>query len=133
MVHILIDLGSTNNFLDSTMTRRLGCKLVSTCPLQVAVPGETNFISTFACKGFQWLLQGYNYSTDVMLLQSGGCDMVLGIQWLATLGNIQWNFQNLTMAFKCDGSSRVLQGISQSPVKWINDKQCDKAMTKGTL
>ncbi|GKD05032.1 reverse transcriptase [Tanacetum coccineum] len=32
-----------------------------------------------------------------MLLPFGGCEMVLEVQWLSTLGDIKWNFQDLTM------------------------------------
>lgn len=92
-------------------------------------------VSTHAYKNFQLALQGHTYSTDVMLLPLGDCDMVLGIQWLTTLGNIQWNFKELTMTFKCEGDTRILQGISQTHVKWISEKQCVKVMNqpKGTL
>lgn len=61
-----------------------------------------------------------------MLLPLGGCEMVLGIQWSATLGDIQWNFKQLTMEFKCEGTVRMLKGISQVLVKWMTEKQCLK-------
>lgn len=34
VIHIFIDSGSTYNFLDSNNARRLGCKLITTCPLR---------------------------------------------------------------------------------------------------
>ncbi|GKC36257.1 hypothetical protein Tco_1048641 [Tanacetum coccineum] len=34
--------------------------------------------------------QGITYTTDVMILPLGGCDLVLGIQWLSTLGWISY-------------------------------------------
>ena len=36
--------------------------------------------------------------------------MVLGIQWLETLGAIQRNFKTLTMDFKLNGKRYVLRG-----------------------
>ncbi|GJU88044.1 reverse transcriptase [Tanacetum coccineum] len=45
-------------------------------------------------------IQGQDYSCDAMLLHLGGCEMVVGIQWLSTLGDIMWNFKNLTMEFE---------------------------------
>lgn len=55
-IHILIDSGSTHNFLDLNTAKKLGCQLVKTEPLKIAVPGEHNLISTYACKGFKWAL-----------------------------------------------------------------------------
>ena len=37
-------------------------------------------------------------------------DLTLGAQWLATLGNIIWNFSKLEMSFSMQGQSYKLQG-----------------------
>ncbi|GKD58669.1 gypsy/ty3 retroelement polyprotein, partial [Tanacetum coccineum] len=39
----------------------------------------------------------------------GGCEMVLRVQRLATLGNIQWNFRELRMAFEYNGKIDILR------------------------
>ncbi|GJX75550.1 ribonuclease H-like domain-containing protein [Tanacetum coccineum] len=39
------------------------------------------------------------YEVDAMVLPLGACGMVLGVLWLANLGDIKWNFEKLTMAF----------------------------------
>lgn len=46
-----------------------------------------------------------------MVLAVKGCDLVLGFQWLLSLGSIVWNFASLTMQFNYLGSSCALQGI----------------------
>nr|GEX23318.1 transposon Ty3-I Gag-Pol polyprotein [Tanacetum cinerariifolium] len=46
------------------------------------------------------------YVIGVMVLPLGACDMVLGIQWLATLGDIQFNFKKLTM-LSCVGNQKL--------------------------
>nr|GEU33970.1 reverse transcriptase [Tanacetum cinerariifolium] len=45
--------------------------------------------------------------------------VVLGIQWLATLGDIQCNFKKLIMKFNHKGSQLVLTGITNIYVYWI--------------
>ncbi|GJZ35754.1 retrotransposable element Tf2 [Tanacetum coccineum] len=97
LLHILMDSGSTHNFLDIYMAKRLGCKIRNTCPLEVSVAGGSKLISQYMVKDFQWKLQGIVFETDVMLFPLGGCEMVLGVQWLSTLGTIQWNFKDLVM------------------------------------
>lgn len=91
-IHILIDSGSTHNFLDLNTAKRLGCYIKRTCPLPIDIASEKRITSDSECKKFSWKLQGQEFTTDVMLLPLRGCEMILGIQWLTTLGNIKWNF-----------------------------------------
>ncbi|GJU95853.1 glycoside hydrolase, catalytic domain-containing protein [Tanacetum coccineum] len=55
--------------------------------IQDATHSERQLVCVSECKGFSWKLRGETFTTDVMLLPLGGCDMVLGIQWLSTLGD----------------------------------------------
>ncbi|GJX69778.1 retrotransposable element Tf2 [Tanacetum coccineum] len=85
-------------------------------------------ISQYKVYGFKWSIQGYQFKTGVMLLPLGGCEMVLGIQWLSTLGNIQWNFHDLVMRFVYEGQKVCLKGTKQSELQWINRKQLHKCV-----
>ena len=48
---------------------------------------------------------------DFNILHLGGCEVVLGTQWLSTLGVISWDFRLLTMRFLYLGKSAFLQGL----------------------
>ena len=130
LLHILMDSGSTHNFLDIYTAKRLGCRLRSTCPLQVSVAGGTKLVSQYMVKGFQWKIQGVVFETDVMLLPLGGCELVLGVQWLSTLGTISWNFQELTMKFAYGGQKVLLRGTHQSELAWMSGKQMSKMVSQ---
>ena len=54
--------------------------------------------------------------------------MVLGIEWLITLGNIKWNFDKLTMEFTAQGKIHVLRGISSINIKIIRKQQIHKTL-----
>ncbi|GJV48604.1 putative mitochondrial protein, partial [Tanacetum coccineum] len=54
--------------------------------------------------------------------------MVLGIQWLSTLGNIQWNFKELVMKFVYKGERDCLRDTQQSKLQWLSGKQLQKHM-----
>nr|GEW51746.1 hypothetical protein [Tanacetum cinerariifolium] len=86
VVHTLIDYESTHNFLDWHTGRKLGCKLRKICPLEVFVANGHVMNSLYECKDFSWKFQGIIYTSDVLILPLRGCEMVLGIQWLSTLG-----------------------------------------------
>ena len=38
--------------------------------------------------------------------------MVLGVQWLSTLGTVKWNFKDLKMEFDYKGKIHVLRGMT---------------------
>ncbi|GJR97175.1 retrovirus-related pol polyprotein from transposon 17.6 [Tanacetum coccineum] len=115
-LHILVDCGSTHSLLDLKIAKNLGYKFDNTTPLQVSVANGQNMMSCYECKNFQWSLQGETFTSDVMFLPLGGCEIVLGIQWLATLGDIQCNFQNLTMKFEYNGRRMVLRGTKNTTI-----------------
>ncbi|GKC03690.1 retrotransposon-related protein, partial [Tanacetum coccineum] len=84
-------------------------RIKKTYPLQVDVPGGNKMISDFECKDLIWSLQGMEFETDAMLLLLGACEMVLGVQWLSTLGYIQWNFESMNMEFIYNGKKVILR------------------------
>nr|GEV71901.1 hypothetical protein [Tanacetum cinerariifolium] len=124
-LYILIDCGSTHNFLDLNTAKKLGCQLTSTYPFQVEIAGAHQLVSKYMCKNFRWKLYGKEFSTDVMIIPLGGCEMVLGIQWLSTLGNIISNFKELRVEFKHNGRKVVLRETQKSNLQWM---QCGKVM-----
>ena len=44
-------------------------------------------------------VQGVEFCVQFHVLALGGCDAVLGTQWLSTFVVIHWDFQLLTMKF----------------------------------
>ncbi|XP_074297274.1 uncharacterized protein LOC141627979 [Silene latifolia] len=114
-VHVLIESGSTHNFVDEEVARRLGCRMSTTYPLEVSVANGEKILTTKACKGFKWQLHGVKFNVDVMVVPLGGCEMVLGVQWLASLGPVSWDFRELRMDFCFKGkklnNSRILAEV----------------------
>ncbi|GJT37834.1 reverse transcriptase [Tanacetum coccineum] len=95
------------------VAKRLPCQLSATTPLSVDVANGSKMVSSSECKTFKWTLQGNEYEAHCMLLPLGGYDMVLGIQWLSTLGDINCNFKNLTMKFNYQGKKIVEKQLMQ--------------------
>lgn len=44
-------------------------------------------------------IDGEQFSTDFFALPLAGYDVVIGMEWLASLGLILWDFSALTMSF----------------------------------
>ncbi|XP_021846729.2 uncharacterized protein [Spinacia oleracea] len=117
--HVLIDSGSTHNFLDLDLAKKMGCMIESIPSQAVTVADGNHLACQHVCKGFTWEMQGKVFTADVMLITLGGCDMVLGVQWLATLGSICWDFKALLMEFRLGDCQFVLRGIHPQKVKVV--------------
>jgi len=60
----------------------------------------------------------------------GGADVVLGVQWLQSLGTIAFNFQELFMKFSVEGKEVELRGIARKPRKIISSNSMTKLLKK---
>ena len=56
LLHILVDSGSTHNFLDVNVVKKLGCKLEEVGPMRVDVANGSSLSCVAACKGLTWTL-----------------------------------------------------------------------------
>ncbi|GKA29620.1 RNA-directed DNA polymerase like protein, partial [Tanacetum coccineum] len=130
-IHILVDCGSTHNFVDVAVAKKLGCPIRSICPLAISMGDGYNVATTSECKQFKWQLQGVTFCSDVMLLPLVGCDMILGIQWLSTLGDIKCNFKELRMEFMYKGKKMVLRGTPKSNLEWMSGFKQNKIERQG--
>uniref|UniRef100_A0A2N9HH28 Reverse transcriptase n=1 Tax=Fagus sylvatica TaxID=28930 RepID=A0A2N9HH28_FAGSY len=131
---VLLDTGSTHNFMDGTLAKTL----------KLPIDGESNFgvrvangqvIRTLGeCKEVKFKMQGLHLKLTFNLLELGGCGIVLGTQWLSTLGVISWDFKNLVMGFMHEGKQVWLQGLKEKPNVMQSSKDFKgKATMKGLL
>lgn len=61
--------------------------------------------------GRQVRLGKNSFMLDLFLISLGDFGVVLGVNWLRTLGPISWDFEHMTMEFMFDGQPVLLQGI----------------------
>jgi len=127
-IHILIDSGSTHNFLDVNSAKKLGCKLEPLAEQPVTIAGGNKLPCHYVCKGFRWWLHGTEFKSDVYLLPLGSCDLVLGVQWLSTLGIIKWDFKKLKMEYMQGSRKFTLRGIRSGKVQLMSQETLPKAL-----
>ena len=58
--------------------------------------------------------------------------MVLGIEWLASLGEIRANFEQLTLVLKIDGRKVIIKGEPELLKKDVSLKSMLKALHQGS-
>ncbi|KAJ0481983.1 putative retrotransposon gag domain, aspartic peptidase domain superfamily [Helianthus annuus] len=123
---ILTDSGLTHNFIDVKLIKKLQCDLQKVKPMKVTVANGNQLECGLKCKNFKWMMQGVWFMADVLVLPLENYDMVLGVQWLATLGDIIWNFTDLTMKFKINEKEYVLKGTENNKMEVCsNDKMAN--------
>ena len=70
-------------------------------------------------------IQGCSVIADYYVLPVAACPLVLGVQWLATLGPIKTDYGRLSMTFNKDGVKHTFQGIHQG-VEVLSQKDCQQ-------
>ena len=64
-------------------------------------------------------------------IRMGGFDVVLGVQWLQSLGIMTLNFQDLCIRFFLEGKEIEFRGIQGKPNKVISYNNMKKLLKKG--
>ncbi|KAM1902895.1 hypothetical protein ACFX13_040481 [Malus domestica] len=101
-VKILLDSGSTHNFIDSRLLKKWGRQAQNTQAFEVMIADGGTVRSSGCCRDTALCLGGYNCVVDLYSLPLGGCDVVLGVQWLSSVSPVLWDFQLLTMEFSAN-------------------------------
>jgi hypothetical protein len=103
VLRTLLDSGSTHNFMDSEVAARVGIVFSGRVGLSVAVANGDRVASTGSCTNLKIRIAGDAFTIDCYGLSLGSYDMVLGVQWLESLGPILWDFKHHTLSFERNG------------------------------
>jgi len=114
-VVVLIDSGSTHNFVDANLAAALGLHPQPQEGIRVQVANGQEVVSPGRSREVEIRMQGSVFRSSLFILPLAGCDVVLGIQWLRTLGPIMWDFSKLQMVFQHEGKECVLLGLKRGP------------------
>ena len=110
-VIVLIDSGSTHNFIHYKVAKELNCFLYPTPECQVMVENG----GTINCSGkfhnIKLTMGEFALNSPILSIPMGGIDVVLGVQWLQSLGTIYFNFQEIFLKFFWEGKEVELRDI----------------------
>ena len=96
---ILIDSGSTHNFLQPHIAQFLHLPTQSTSPLHVLVGNGSILNWNQICPDTPLTLKGHPFTVTFHLLPISGVDAVLGIEWLRQFGPITTDYTSSIMKF----------------------------------
>ncbi|XP_024031413.1 uncharacterized protein LOC112094537 [Morus notabilis] len=107
---VLIDSGSTHNFIKPALAERLGLPIQPTPTFRVYIGNGDFLLCQFTCHQVSLSMQGTVFLVDLHVLQIEGPDVVLGIQWLQKLGRVAHDYAALSMEFCWEGKQVTLCG-----------------------
>ncbi|CAL1391412.1 unnamed protein product [Linum trigynum] len=111
---VLIDSGSTHNFINNKTAEALHLPGSSVVPFNVRIANGAPLKCDGRHDDVMLNIQGTKFPVTLYAIPLAGFDIVLGIQWLETLGTVQSNWKTLAMEFDWAGRRRQLQGITNS-------------------
>jgi hypothetical protein len=98
-VIVLIDSSSTRNFIHCKLAKALNCFVYLAPEFQVMIENG----GTINCSGkfhkINPTMGEYVMNSPMIAIPMGGVDVVLGVQWLQSLGTMAFNFQELFTKF----------------------------------
>ena len=83
------------------------------------------------CQKVKLQMQEYNLESDFFVVPFGGVDVVLGIQWLQTLGTYSTNHHEYFIKFKLLGKKYKLYGFQPPQTQLITSHQMERLIRKG--
>ena len=107
---ILVDSGSSHTFLSDVVAQSLTGVQDLTPALGVQVANGAVLQCTSYIPAATWSVQGYTFSTDLKLLPLSSYDMILGLDWLASLSPMQVHWAQKWLSIPYEGSTVVLFG-----------------------
>lgn len=113
-VVILVDSGATHNFISSKLVHSLGLIITSFQGIRIQLGDGYKVLITQQCCNISVSLGTCSFLINALVFDTGDLDMVLGMDWLQSLGEVTHNWQDLWMRFVHDGEWVTLNGVSSS-------------------
>ncbi|CAA0829312.1 Unknown protein, partial [Striga hermonthica] len=110
-VIVLVDNGSSHNFINSSLSDKLNLQVTKVEPFEVRVANGERLKCSEFYRGVPIKIQGVTLKADLYALPLVGPDVVLGVQWLEGLGPVTTDYRVGTMEFRwSDGMVKLSTG-----------------------
>jgi hypothetical protein len=98
-VIILVDSGSTQNFVHHRISQETHCYIHAVNNFQIMIANGGSMKCGGHCENVFLQIGDYHLKSHMFSIDMGSCDIVLGADWIRTLGPILMDFKELTMKF----------------------------------
>jgi hypothetical protein len=129
-VIILVYSGSTHNFIHRRITQENHCYIYAIKNFQIMIANGGSLKCGGHCENVRLQIGDNKLKSHMFSINMGGYDIVLGVDWLSTLGPILMDFKDLTMQFNQEGHQYKLQGITIGSPEIIISHRMEKILKK---
>jgi hypothetical protein len=111
MLVALVDSGTTHTFIREAVASQIGLQVAPRQGLSVKVANGDRVTSKGVCPKQLVSIDDEEFDLNCYILPLAGFDVILGVQWLRSLGPILWNFRALSMEFWQHGRTVRWTGV----------------------
>jgi hypothetical protein len=105
---VLIDSDITNNFIHHRIVDEIHWFVPLVYNFQILIANGGTMKCGVRCENLKLQTGDYTLKTHMFSISMGVCDIVLGVEWIHTLGPITMDYQELYMSFTQDSHSYTL-------------------------
>jgi hypothetical protein len=98
-VIILADSGNTHNFIHRCIAQETNCYIRGVNNFQIMIANDGSMKCGGCCENVHLQIGDEHLQSHMFAINMGGCEIVLGVDWIRTLGPILMDFKELTMQF----------------------------------
>ncbi|KZV32829.1 peroxidase 64 [Dorcoceras hygrometricum] len=109
-VIVMVDSGASHNFVFRKLVQKMGLDIDETIRFGVCLGDGTKVRCQGICHGLIVQLVSYTVTIVGHLFELGGVDVILGIEWLMTLGEVLVDWNKMDMRFRSGGNIIELKG-----------------------
>ncbi|XP_014517361.1 uncharacterized protein LOC106774844 [Vigna radiata var. radiata] len=109
-VVVLIDSGASHNFISRRVVEELKLSVVDTPLYTVSLDDGHKKVTRGKCESVRLRLGDTTVEEELYVFELGGVDVVLGIAWLAKLGEVTINWGEMAMKFCVRGEKIIIRG-----------------------
>ena len=110
-VLILLDSGSCGSFISTDAVERLGLETIQVPAVTVAMANGTKVVVDTGVEKIQWQCQQAKFCTDMRVFDLPHYDIIVGMDWLQTLGPMWIDWDKKTFRIKQEGKRITVRGV----------------------
>jgi hypothetical protein len=129
-VIILVDSGRTHNFIHRCIAQETHCYIHAINNFQIMIANGGSMKCGGRCENVRLQIGDYHLKSHMFTIDMGSCDIVLGADWIRTLGPILMDFKSLTMQLDQECHQYKFQSIMTDSPEVISSHRMEKLLKK---